>query len=61
MQVTQGEVHTVHPPMAVDRNEPEGQTQVLVGVIGNPSVQVRQLVAELTQVAHGEVQRLHPP
>ena len=59
MHVEQGAVHTVHPPAAADLKNPESHTHVLVAVIGNRSTQVRQFVAEFTQVAHGEVQAGH--
>ena len=56
VQLRQGDVQTVHPPRTAERNELVGHTQVFAAVVGNPSVHVRQFVADVTQVAHGEVQ-----
>lgn len=54
-----GQREIVQPPELFDRM-PDEQTQVFAEVIGKPSVQVKQLVAEVIQVAHGAVQTVQP-
>lgn len=49
------------PPAVDDLNSSDAQTHVLEAVTGSPSVQERQLVAEATHVAQGEVHTVHPP